>query len=187
MKKTAAPPPGPTPAAVVMFWREAGPDRWFRKDNNFDRALGARFHAAHLLAAERRLDHWNGDADGALALQILLDQVPRNIFRGTAHMFATDPLARYFALAAIDAGLDAKVEPALRQFCWMALMHAEDAALQDRCVRLFESLGGPGLPYAREHRDIIHRFGRFPHRNAMLGRMTSAEEHAFLKSGGFAG
>lgn len=187
MTKRPATPPGPSPSAVVTFWRDAGPDRWFRKDPNFDRALGARFHAGHLLAAERRLDDWNSSSDGALALQILLDQVPRNIFRGTAHAWATDPLARHFALQALDAGLDQTVDPALRQFCYMSLMHAEDVELQRRCVQLFEALGGPGLPYARDHCAIIERFGRFPHRNAALGRATTAAEQAFLDSGGFAG
>lgn len=187
MSKRSLTPPGPTPAAVVGFWREAGPQRWFTQDLNFDRALGARFHEAHLLAAQRKLDAWNTEPEGALALQIVLDQVPRNIFRGSAHAYATDPLARHFALAALDAGLDAKIEPALRPFCYMALMHAEDLALQERCVALFEALGGPSLPHAIEHRDIVRRFGRFPHRNPLFGRATTAEEQAFLKAGGFAG
>jgi uncharacterized protein (DUF924 family) len=185
--KRSPSPPGPTPAAVVGFWREAGAQRWFSKDLNFDRALGARFHEAHLLAAQRALDAWNAEPEGALALQILLDQVPRNIFRGTAHAFATDPLARHFALAAIDAGLDQRIEPGLRRFCYMALMHAEDLALQERCVALFEALGGPSLPHAVEHREVIRRFGRFPHRNPLFGRETTREEQAFLDAGGFAG
>ncbi len=180
-------PAGPTPEAVAGFWRDAGPERWFTKDLNFDRALGARFHAAHFQAAGREFDAWNASPEGALALQVLLDQVPRNLFRGSAHAFATDPLARHFALAAIDAGLDAGVEPALRPFCYMALMHAEDLALQERSVALFEALGGPSLPHAVEHRDIIRRFGRFPHRNPLLGRVSTAEELDFLKGGGFAG
>lgn len=187
MSKRTIAPAGPAPGSVVGFWREAGPQRWFSKDLNFDRALGARFHEAHLLAAQRQLDGWNVDGEGALALQILLDQVPRNLYRGSAHAFATDPLARHFALAAIDSGFDQQIEPALRPFCYMALMHAEDLHLQERCVSLFEALGGPSLPHAIEHRDIIRRFGRFPHRNPLLGRATTAEEQAFLEAGGFAG
>lgn len=187
MSKPAKTPPGPTPAAIVSFWRDAGMARWFGKDPNFDRALGARFHAAHLLAAERRLDDWNRHAEGALALQILLDQVPRNVFRGTAHAWATDPLARHLALSALDAGLDTQVEAGLRMFCYMTLMHAEDVELQRRCVALFTPLGGAGLDAAQEHLHIIERFGRFPHRNAALGRLSSAEELAFLRGGGFAG
>lgn len=187
MNKSKSAEAGPTPAAVVGFWREAGPQRWFAKDLNFDRALGARFHEAHLLAAQRRLDACNAEAEGALALQILLDQVPRNLYRGTAHAFATDPLARRFALAAIEAGLDQQIEVALRPFCYMALMHAEDLELQERCVALFEALGGPSLPHAIEHRDIIRRFGRFPHRNPLFGRETTREEQVFLDAGGFAG
>ena len=187
MSKLPAAAPGPSPAAIVTFWRDAGPGRWFAKDKNFDRALGARFHAGHLLAGERKLDDWNRSAEGAFALQILLDQVPRNIFRGTAHAWATDPLARRFALEAIDAGLDQQIEPSLRPFCYMALMHAEDVELQRRCVELFEVLGGDSLPFAREHLEIIERFGRFPHRNAALGRDTTTAEQAFLRGGGFAG
>jgi uncharacterized protein (DUF924 family) len=187
MPKNPQTPSGPSPAAVLTFWREAGPQRWFSKDLNFDRALGARFHAAHLLAAERKLDAWNADAEGAFALQILLDQVPRNIFRGTAHAFATDPLARMFCVEALDKGLDQQIEPQLRPFCYMALMHAENLELQQRCVALFEKLGGSSLPFAIEHRDIIQRFGRFPHRNPLFGRSTTAEEQAFLDAGGFAG
>lgn len=187
MPKPPQAPAGPSPSAVLTFWREAGPQRWFAKNLNFDRALGARFHAAHLLAAERKLDDWNTSAEGAFALQILLDQVPRNIFRGTAHAFATDPLARLFCLEALEKGLDEQIEPQLRPFCYMALMHAEDLELQQRCVALFEKLGGPSLPFAIEHRDIIQRFGRFPHRNGVFGRSTTAEEQAFLDAGGFAG
>ena len=187
MRKTAAAPVGPDPGAVVIFWREAGPDRWFRKDVNFDRSLAARFHAAHLLGAERRLDDWNRTAEGALALQILLDQLPRNVYRGNAHAWATDPLALSFALAAIDAGLDAQVEPGLRMFCYMALMHSEDLVVQRRCVTLFEALGGPPLEHAQAHCDIIERFGRFPHRNRALGRVSTSAEQAFLDAGGFAG
>jgi len=187
MAKAAAPATGPEPGSVVMFWRDAGADRWFRPDTNFDRAFAARFHAGHVLAAQRRLDHWNVAAEGALALQILLDQLPRNVYRGHAHAWATDPLARYFALAAIDAGLDAQVEPGLRPFCYMALMHSEDRQLQRCCVALFEPLGEQGLAAAREHCAIIERFGRFPHRNSALGRVSTAAELEFLNSGGFAG
>lgn len=180
-------PVGPDPGAVVLFWREAGPTRWFTKDVNFDRALAARFHAAHLLAAERKLDDWNQNAQGALALQILLDQLPRNLYRGNAHAWATDPLALHFALAAIDAKLDAQIDASLRPFCYMALMHSEDLSLQRRSVRLFEALGGPPLAHALEHCAIIERFGRFPHRNAALGRSSSAPERSYLEAGGFAG
>lgn len=187
MAKAAAAPSGPNPGAVVLFWREGGPSRWFAKDVNFDRALAARFHAAHLLAAERRLDDWNRTAEGALALQILLDQLPRNVYRGNAHAWATDPLALHFALAAIDARLDQPVEALLRPFCYMALMHSEDLQVQRRSLKLFETLGGPALAHAQEHCNIIERFGRFPHRNLALGRISTPEERAFLDGGGFAG
>jgi len=180
-------PSGPDPAAVVLFWREAGPTRWFTQDVNFDRALAARFHAAHLLAAERKLDHWNQHAQGSLALQILLDQLPRNLYRGNAHAWATDSLARHFALEAIAAGLDQSIDAVLRPFCFMALMHSEDIELQRRSVKLFEGLGGPSLQHALEHCSIIERFGRFPHRNGALGRISTPAERAFLSAGGFAG
>jgi uncharacterized protein (DUF924 family) len=187
MRKAASTPVGPDPGAVVTFWREAGPDRWFRKDLNFDRSLAARFHAAHLLAAERRLDDWNRTAHGALALQILLDQLPRNVYRGNAHAWATDPLALHLALAAIDAGLDEQVEAGLRMFCYMALMHSEDIVVQRRSLQLFAALGGSPLEHAQTHHDIIERFGRFPHRNRALGRVSTPAEKAFLDAGGFAG
>lgn len=177
----------PSPAGIIAFWRDAGPDRWFRKDPDFDRAFIRYAEASHLRAAARQLDDWNATPEGALALQLLLDQFPRNAWRDTAHAWATDPLAQHFVLQALDAGLDAAIEPALRQFCYMALMHAEDLPLQRHCVGLFEQLGGPGLPYARDHCAIIERFGRFPHRNRALGRQTTAEEQAFLDAGGFAG
>lgn len=178
---------GPTAAAIVLFWREAGRERWFRKDNNFDRALTARFHSAHIQAAERQFDHWNVQAEGALALQILLDQLPRNVYRGNAHAYATDSLALSYALSAINAGLDQQIDPSLRMFCYMSLMHSENLAMQQRCVDLFKALGGDALEHAVEHRDIIERFGRFPHRNRVLGRITTPDEQQFLDAGGFAG
>jgi uncharacterized protein (DUF924 family) len=177
----------PEASAIVDFWRHAGAQSWFRKDADFDREFSNLFFAAHLRAAARQLDHWNEDAIGALALQILLDQLPRNAFRGNAHAYATDSLAQHFALAAIDHGLSAQIETQLRPFSYMALMHAEDLALQQRCVTLFEALGGPSLEFAHEHHDIIKRFGRFPHRNTALGRSSTREELDFLAAGGFAG
>ena len=174
-------------AAITAFWREAGPQAWFRKDDAFDARFRERFMDLHLRAAARELDHWADSAEGALALMILLDQLPRNCFRGTAHMFATDPLARALAKRCIDAGLDQQIEPALRGFLYLPLMHSEELADQTRSVELYEAMGGPSLPHAIEHRDIIARFGRFPHRNPLLGRDTTADEWAFLQAGGFAG
>ena len=174
-------------ADVVDFWRAAGAEKWFGKDAAFDADFRDRFLAAHEAAASGALDSWAETADGALALMILLDQFPRNAFRGTARMFATDAKALVLADAAIGAGLDAEVEPALRAFLYLPFEHSEALADQDRALALFRPLGADLLHWAEVHRDIIVRFGRFPHRNAVLGRSSTAEELAFLESGGFAG
>ncbi|WP_343227448.1 DUF924 family protein [Rhodanobacter sp. DHB23] len=171
---------------VTRFWREAGPARWFEKDAAFDHAFTTRFLDAHMAAARRELDDWLDEAEGALALLILLDQFPRNAFRGTAHMFATDPLALGFARQAVARGHDHAVEPALRVFFYLPFEHSEVLADQDRSVALCEGLDDYAR-YARIHREVIARFGRFPHRNSMLGRVTTAGEQAFLDEGGFAG
>ena len=138
------------------------------------------------------LNHWAETPTGALALVILLDQFPRNMYRGSAHAFATDPLALRIARDAVDAGRHLKVDPAVRFFFFMPFEHSESPADQDRAVALFEELqadtGDPGnLKWAELHRDIIARFGRFPHRNACLGRTSTPEEIKFLAEGGFSG
>jgi uncharacterized protein (DUF924 family) len=177
----------PRIAAVNAFWRRSGIDRWLTKEPHFDADFHVRFEALHFTAAARQLDHWADTTDGALALIVLLDQFPRNSHR-TAHMFATDPLARHFARIAIDRGHDARVEPDLRVFFYLPLVHSEDLEDQARALRLCEaSLGAGAILYARIHHDIVARFGRFPHRNPALGRVTTPEEQAFLDSGGFAG
>jgi len=170
---------------TVGFWREAGPARWFAKDNAFDAQFRHRFENAHHAAARRELDGWADTATGSLALLILLDQFPRNSYRGSAHMYATDGLARHFARRALDAGHDAEVEAALRSFCYLPFMHSEDPADQDLSLRLQLQL--EPNDFAVHHRDIIRRFGRFPHRNHLLGRDSTAEEAAFLAGGGFSG
>jgi len=174
-------------AEIVRFWRDAGPKLWFVKDETFDgRCRG--FELEHHAAARRELAHWENDAEGALALLILLDQIPRNIFRNSPHAFATDHLAQTIALRALDQRFDAATDSAMRQFFYLPLEHAEDAEMQARCVRLFEGLGDANFTrYAILHRDIIERFGRFPHRNAILGRKSTPEELQFLAEGGFAG
>jgi len=175
-----------TAADVVAFWRGAGPSKWFSKDEAFDAAFDRRFRDAHFAAARRALDDWAADADGALALLLLLDQFPRNVFRGTGHAYATDALARHFAERMLAAGHDGEVAPALRVFCYLPFQHHEDAADQDLAVDLMQA-SGLDATWALHHRDIIRRFGRFPHRNAVLGRESTAEEQAFLGEGGFAG
>lgn len=175
------------PADVVAFWREAGPERWFAKDAAFDTAFRERFLAAHEAAARGELDAWAATPDGVLALLLLLDQFPRNAFRGTVRMYATDPKARAVAHAAIAAGLDARVEPALRRFVYLPLQHSEALEDHDLAVRLAGRLDGDALRWATHHRGVIERFGRFPHRNALLGRTTTPDERQFLEDGGFGG
>lgn len=175
------------PADVLAFWCEAGPSRWFRKDAAFDEQFRLRFLAAHEAAAAGELDHWAADGQGALALLILLDQFPRNAFRGTSRMFDTDAKAREAARQALREGFDMQVDCELRNFFYLPFVHSEALADQDLAVELTRRLGGEPLRYAVLHREIIERFGRFPHRNAALGRTTTAEEQRFLDDGGFAG
>lgn len=174
-------------APVLQFWRNAGPRKWFAKDPAFDAEFSARFAALHLAAARRELDHWAGTAPGVLALLILLDQYPRNAFRGTAHMYATDPLARLYARQAVEQGLDRQAEPDMLVFFYLPFEHSEDPADQALSVALAQRLDPRSRDFAALHRDIIARFGRFPHRNALLGRASTAQELEFLKQGGFAG
>ncbi len=174
-------------ARVVSFWRDAGPAMWFVKDPAFDAAFRDGFLDPHMRAARRELDGWADTAEGALALMILLDQFPRNAFRGTGHMYATDPLARTFARGIVDAGLDRQIEPALRLFLYLPFAHSEDLADQERSVALVAGLEPPNPDHAKRHRDIVRRFGRFPHRNPMLGRVTTQEERSYLDGGGYKG
>jgi len=181
-----------SPSHVVAFWTKAGPKLWFAKDDAFDAAIREGFEAMHHAAARGELAGWKETPQGALALLILLDQFPRNLFRGSAHAFATDPLALEIARAAIDRGHDQAIEPALRVFLYLPFEHAERIEDQERCIALCEALHAAGgdksyLDYAILHRDIIARFGRFPHRNAALARTSTPEELAFLAEGGFAG
>jgi uncharacterized protein (DUF924 family) len=177
-----------TPHDVLTFWRQAGPGKWFDRDARFDEAIRLKFEPTHHAAARGEYDAWAEAPDGALALLILLDQFPRNLFRGSAHAYATDPKARAIARAAVDQGFMFKVEPPLGQFFVLPFEHSEDLADQDRAVALAEALGdADSIKWAELHRDIIVRFGRFPHRNPALGRATTAEEQAFLDEGGFSG
>ena len=173
----------PTAAEVVAFWRDAGYSKWFRGGDAFDEEVRTHLEAAHFAAARRELEHWMDDAEGALALLILLDQVPRNIFRGSGHSYATDPLALHYANRMLEAGLDQQVEPALRAFCYLPFEHSEDLLDQERSVALARGLEGSYLDYAVRHYDVIERFGRFPHRNHALGRASTADELAWLNAG----
>jgi uncharacterized protein (DUF924 family) len=175
-------------AEVVSFWQQAGPDRWFNKDVSFDKEIRNRFFDTYEAAAAGKLSDWEQSARGALALLILLDQFPRNMFRGDARAFATDALARAVTAGAIVRGFDSQVPKELRGFFYLPFEHSEDLADQERCIALHKATAdADGLKWAEIHADIIRRFGRFPHRNAVLGRTTTPEEQAFLDGGGFAG
>jgi uncharacterized protein (DUF924 family) len=166
---------------VVAFWREAGPDKWFSKDEAFDETCRVRFVATYEAAARGDLAEWELSPGGALALAILLDQFPRNMFRDTRRAYATDQAALLTAERAIERHLDQKVEPELRRFFYTPFMHAEDLAAQARSVALNAAIGTDDVnEWAHHHRDIVARFGRFPHRNAVLGRQSTADELAYL-------
>jgi uncharacterized protein (DUF924 family) len=176
------------PESVLTFWRTAGPDKWFTKDPAFDDEIRRHFLETYEAAAASRLADWEKTPEGTLALLIVLDQFPRNMFRGSARAFAADSLARAVANRAIGRGFDIMVAAAERTFFYLPYEHSEAMADQDCSVALFRATGdAETLKWAELHADIIRRFGRFPHRNAALGRITTPEEQAFLDRGGFAG
>jgi uncharacterized protein (DUF924 family) len=180
-------------AEVLAFWFGPPPlatrPAWFRKDPAFDDQIRARFGARVDAAIDGGLPAPDG-AEAVLARLILLDQFPRNLFRGHARAFAGDPAARALALGLIDRGGERALHPLQRWFVYLPLEHAEDLALQDRSCALFAALAAevPGfdsaLDYAERHRDVIRRFGRFPHRNAALGRASTADELVYLATPG---
>ena len=176
-----------TPETVVAFWREAGPDKWFTRDDAFDADIREKFLPTYEAAVAGRLEDWERSAEGTLALLIVLDQFPRNMFRGQARCYAADGQARAVAHRALKRGCDQDVPEAERGFFYLPFMHSEDMADQQRCVALYREAGDENLKYAERHADIIRRFGRFPHRNAALGRTTTPEEQAYLDEGGFKG
>lgn len=170
---------------VLAFWLAAGAERWFSQDEAFDAEIRARFQDIYNDAAAGRLSSWEDTQDGALALVIVLDQFPRNMFRGSASAYATDSLARAVAGRAIARGFDQRTAMPARAFFYLPFEHSENEADQDYCLNLLQAAGDAELvEWARLHADVIRRFGRFPHRNAVLGRLTTPEEQAFLDSGG---
>ncbi len=194
-----------TPAAVLVTWFGAHPldaaamqrvqAQWFQKDEAFDAMLRQRFGATVEAARTGRLDAWAENAEGRLALLIVLDQFSRNVFRGRPESFAADAQALALALEGIERGHDQAVPPMARIVCYLPLEHAEDAAMQARSVALFAALRDAAdaqpkaffdgtLEYARKHQDVIARFGRFAHRNAVLGRASTPEELAYLAQPG---
>ncbi|MGC1302247.1 MAG: DUF924 family protein [Caulobacteraceae bacterium] len=179
-------------AEIVAFWREAGSKLWFRKSPPFDQVIRDRFEGAHLSAAQGAYGAWEETAEGALALVLLTDQFPRNLYRGSARAFASDVIARGVAGRALARAFDREVEGPLRPFFYLPFRHHEDAGSQARSMELFrshaEATGDTAsLRHAEMNLELINRFGRFPHRNAVLGRITSAEERAYLENGGFKG
>ena len=178
----------PAPADVLAFWRAAGKDKWYTKNDAFDAEVRRRFLGLWQQAAAGQLATWEATDDGALALVIVLDQFPRNMFRGDARTFSTDAKALEVASRAIARGVDKRIDPGLVEFLYMPFMHSERLADQERCIALFQGGGRPdNVKFAQVHADIVRRFGRFPHRNQVLGRATTPEEQAFLDEGGFAG
>lgn len=174
--------------AVLSFWFvETKPYRWFHTDRAFDASLRARFGALHRAAAARRLDVWRAHPRHSLALIILLDQFSRNMYRGDARAFAEDAHALDIATEAIRRRFDFLYGAKERAFFYLPFMHSEDLSAQERAVALFKARlpDSTNLRYAVQHHAIIRRFGRFPHRNRILGRASTADETAFLERGGF--
>lgn len=167
---------------ILDFWFvKSTPEDWFKKNDGFDATIRERFGALVEDAAAARLDGWRGSADGCLALILLLDQFTRNIHRGSPQAFAADHLALDYARHALNQGYDRAVAAERRPFYYLPFEHSEDLADQERSVRLFEAHGDPVmLDYAIRHKVIVERFGRFPHRNAVLGRASTPEELEFL-------
>jgi uncharacterized protein (DUF924 family) len=174
------------PASILAFWRDAGPNRWYSRDDDFDADLCGRYLGVWQAAIAGELASWEANDDGALALVIVLDQFPRNMFRGHAETYASDTLARGVALRAIDRGADTRVDPALREFFYLPFMHSEALADQVSCIELLREAGlTDNVKWAEHHAEIIRRFGRFPHRNGILGRANTPAEQTFLDEGGF--
>lgn len=179
----------PLAQEITEFWIGAGPEAWYRRDDDFDAEIRTRFGAAWQRAAAGAMDHWINAAPTALALMILLDQFPRNMFRADPRAFATDAKVLGLAKDALEMGHDLSIQEPERQFFYLPFMHSEDLADQTRAIELIETrmpqTGQGNVIHARAHAEIIRRFGRFPYRNADLGRDMTAEEQAFLDAGGY--
>ena len=176
------------PKDVLAFWRGAGPAKWFTKDDAFDAACRDSFLATYEAAAAEHLNDWETTPEGTLALVIVLDQFPRNMFRDNARTYVADPLARAVADRALARGIDRELALTDRQFLYLPFEHSEHLADQERACALFRATGdGELIKWAELHIEIIRRFGRFPHRNKALGRASTVDEQVFLERGGFAG
>jgi uncharacterized protein (DUF924 family) len=166
------------PETVLAFWFQRDRKAWFTKDAGFDREIRTRFLPLYELAASGELATWMQEPRSCLALVIVLDQFPRNMFRGAARAFAADALALQAARTIVEHGWDRAFSPDERTFAYLPFEHSENLQDQERSLRLFE--GNENLEWARKHYEIVRRFGRFPHRNAALGRASTPEEIAFL-------
>jgi uncharacterized protein (DUF924 family) len=173
-------------ADVLKFWfEETRPEQWFKKDPDFDALIRRRFLALHEVLAASTNEALFADAHTALAAVIVFDQMPRNMFRNSARAFATDRQAFWVAQAAIAKGFDEGLTKDQRTFLYLPFEHAEDAKAQEQCVALMGTLGDADLvKWAEAHKAIIDRFGRFPHRNDVLGRQSTPQEVEFLKQPG---
>jgi uncharacterized protein (DUF924 family) len=169
---------------VLRFWFEETPPRaWFVRDEALDAEIRKRFGALHASLNEKVPASVTTTPLGALATVIVLDQFSRNLYRNSPRAFSADPTSLAIAQEAIAAGFDRDLSTQQRTFLYMPFQHAEDRAVQERSVELFTQLGDPGsLDYARQHREVIERFGRFPHRNRVLGRESTPDEIEFLKT-----
>ncbi len=178
-----------TPAGIITFWMEAGQEKWFTKDSAFDQTIAARFGATVDQALAGAHDDWSETPSGLLALILVLDQFPRNIWREDARAFSCDEKALEVAERAVENGQDMLVPLDQRKWVYMPFMHSERLDVQEQGLVLFKDRLDDAYTYdfAVVHRDIIERFGRFPHRNDVLGRETTADEKAFLDEGGFNG
>lgn len=181
-----------SPQDVIECWLRHGPEAWFSRNEALDAEIEADYEDLHFKASRCELSDWEETPEGTLALLLLLDQFPRNLFRGSAHSYATDPLARTTAHHALAKGFDKRVEPVLRPFFYLPFEHSEEMEDQRFSVSLFEKHrdetgDAEPLKWAIVHLELIERFGRFPHRNAALGRQTTAEEQAYLDDDGFKG
>ncbi len=171
---------------IIDFWFvETEPRQWWRQSAEFDRQIRERFGAVHALAAAGELYLWRTTPLGRLAEVIVLDQFSRNMYRGTAQTFACDSMALVLAQEAVAAQAATELEPAKRAFLYMPFMHSESRKMHEIAVGLFSDLGmDSSLQFEQQHKAIVDRFGRYPHRNAVLGRASSAEEIEFLKTPG---
>ncbi len=176
------------PQDILNFWIDAGPEKWWRKDAKFDAEINSRFGALYEQACAGKLDNWASEPESALALIILLDQFSRNLHRNSPRAFAQDAKCAALVHQLIDAGMDRQMPEKIAEFCYMPLMHSEQLQDQETCLHEMKRTGKQGnIKAAKEHLEIIEKFGRFPHRNPVLGRDTTPEEKAFLDGGGFSG